>query len=215
MEGVIYEILNNVTGKRYIGQTHATRFEARMRAHKYPRANKISAIGRSVRKHGWDKFSCSILERVSIENLLVREKHWISHHNSMVPNGYNLTSGGELGKVYSAETKQKMRQHRLKILQDPIKREEFRIAALKGLSKVTAEQKSKRGLAGARLWSITYPDGHMEIIKNLTQFCKTNGLNAGSMGQVALGKARHHKGYICQYVDSKPLRKSGFTQEKK
>ena len=50
-------------------------------------------------------------------------------------------------------------------------------------------------------WEITFPDGQVIVIKNLTQFCKKKGLNQGGMNQVSLGRRKHHKLFKCRKIE--------------
>jgi len=63
-------------------------------------------------------------------------------------------------------------------------------------------EQSKRNVADSKSqeWFITYPDGQKEKIKNMTKFCRDNGLDQGALSNVAKGKNKHHKGYICEKV---------------
>ncbi len=112
----IYLTKNMVTGKKYVGW-HAT--------------NKLydNYIGsghlfqKSVKNHGKNNFINGIIEFCTENNFLEREKYWIKEFNTLIPNGYNLTMGGE-GNVgykhtlenieffknrrYSEESKKKM-----------------------------------------------------------------------------------------------------------
>lgn len=47
-------------------------------------------------------------------------------------------------------------------------------------------------------YKITKPNGDIEIIKNLAQYCRDNNLNSSTMSQVALGNHKHHKQYKCE-----------------
>lgn len=90
----IYIIKNTINNKVYIGQS--VNAGKRFLSHK-SRANSNSdnsAIHDAMNKLGVDNFYFEILES-QIENYNEREKYWISYYNSIVPNGYNLTEGGE------------------------------------------------------------------------------------------------------------------------
>jgi group I intron endonuclease len=50
--------------------------------------NKIS-------KHGKKNFTRTVLEFCQFDNVLEREKYWIKQKNTIFPNGYNLTKGGD------------------------------------------------------------------------------------------------------------------------
>ena len=45
-------------------------------------------------KYGFEKFHYEILD-YQVEDYNEREKYWIQQYNSLIPNGYNITSGGD------------------------------------------------------------------------------------------------------------------------
>lgn len=49
-------------------------------------------------------------------------------------------------------------------------------------------------------YKIIRPEGTIEIIKNLNQFCKDNNLNSSHMYDVARGRRKHHKNYRVEKV---------------
>lgn len=98
--GYIYKIINIKNQKIYIGQTTKKRPTDRFSQHKYfalhPQQEKsISYLHRAMKSDGIDNFKFEIIEQV--DNLLLneREKYWIKQYNSLTPNGYNLTVGGQ------------------------------------------------------------------------------------------------------------------------
>ncbi len=106
----IYCIKSLVDGKRYIGQS--TNIERRWRDHKY-----LLDGGRTINKHferAWKKygrsnFEFSILLECEVEKLDEIEKYYINEYQTMNPNkGYNLESGGNVGRTFSLETRKKM-----------------------------------------------------------------------------------------------------------
>jgi hypothetical protein len=84
--GVIYCITNQINGKKYVGQTIVP-LRKRMSRHKYAE----SAIGNAIRKYGFDNFKVEVLHEARQEVLGDIEKECILNHDSMYPNGYNLT----------------------------------------------------------------------------------------------------------------------------
>ena len=50
-----------------------------------------------------ENFNFEVIEEVENSLLNEREIYWISFYNSLVPNGYNLTAGGEGTKSYSRQ----------------------------------------------------------------------------------------------------------------
>lgn len=71
--------------------------EERMKEHtKKSRATSNSYIDRAIAKYGIDAFEVSVIEECDIEEKLSeREIYWIAFYNCRIPNGYNITSGGE------------------------------------------------------------------------------------------------------------------------
>jgi group I intron endonuclease len=107
--GSIYLITNAVTGRCYVGQTVSS-LARRFGGH---RADAASGRGRllakSMRKHGSDAFSIDALEAdVPVSSLDDAERFWVQWYGTIVPAGYNLTSGGNRATKPSAETRAKL-----------------------------------------------------------------------------------------------------------
>lgn len=112
MQGVfhVYLIKNSENDKLYVGVT-TKGYEQRFSTHKYQsrKNGRCSALYAAMRKHGDEKFSVELLEVCSsFENMNERERHWIKELNTMSPNGYNLTDGGDAG-VLVPESMEKVR----------------------------------------------------------------------------------------------------------
>ena len=75
----IYKIENTFTGKCYIGQT--TNPERRKREHFTGSSN--DRLRQAIGSEGGNRFSFSILEKVSGEEANHREAHWIRHHKEI------------------------------------------------------------------------------------------------------------------------------------
>ncbi len=62
--------------------------------------------------------------------------------------------------------------------------------------------RNKKGVDNnlSKQFVITHPNGHQETIKGLNEYCRQYSLNSSSMVQVAKGKAKQHKGFICCYA---------------
>ena len=103
----IYGWHNIITNKWYIGMTK--NLKNRMMDYHKLNFKYQSNFYKSIKKHGLQNFVCYILEVCDQSILSDREKYWIKEKNSMTPNGYNLTSGGEGGYIRSDETKEKIR----------------------------------------------------------------------------------------------------------
>lgn len=106
MYGIIYKLTCLITWKPYVGQTTKT-LDERFIQH----SRTDSLIGNAIRKYGAENFLREVLEVCDTqEQLNEREKFWIAYFNSKVPNGYNLTDGGEgmAGRHHTPESKAKM-----------------------------------------------------------------------------------------------------------
>lgn len=84
----IYKIVNKLNNKVYIGQSIEP--ENRWKVHK---KKNLSYIGSALKKYGEENFTFEVIEWTKDYNY--REKFWIQKYNSLSPNGYNLTPGGE------------------------------------------------------------------------------------------------------------------------
>lgn len=95
MEKYIYQILNKANNKCYIGQSKNC--QRRFKEHKTALNNnkhENRCLQFAWNKYGSDSFEFNILEDKA-ENYNDLEKQWIKRLNSIVPNGYNILSGGE------------------------------------------------------------------------------------------------------------------------
>lgn len=89
---VIYCVENNTNGKKYIGKRQVS-----------PKAffgmdywGGGQLIKKAIAKYGKENFSRFIIETcVDVEELDDREKYWIRTFNAKVPNGYNISDGGD------------------------------------------------------------------------------------------------------------------------
>jgi group I intron endonuclease len=106
--GSIYVIKNKVNGKCYVGQTRKP-IEKRFEQHLRKSSNCI-CLRNAITRHGKEFFSIEVLwssDDCTDEELNNKEIKFISELNTITPNGYNLTHGGE-GCTPTEETRQKM-----------------------------------------------------------------------------------------------------------
>lgn len=88
----VYCHINKINGKKYIGITKQ-KPERRWRNGK---GYKSQIFSKAIEKYGWDNFDHTILEDNIPENLIeYKEQYYIQLYNTVVPNGYNSTTGGE------------------------------------------------------------------------------------------------------------------------
>lgn len=82
----IYKITNLINGKSYIGQS--VHIERRWTEHCLPSTKSL--IANAIHKYGKENFSFQVLEECLQEHLDEREEYYITHFNTIVPNGYNI-----------------------------------------------------------------------------------------------------------------------------
>ena len=91
---IVYLITNIINGKRYVGWTSKS-LEIRWRQHSRRHTNCF-ALHNAISKYGVENFSVEILFSVLTKELAAElEIEYIERYNTMAPNGYNLTSGGD------------------------------------------------------------------------------------------------------------------------
>jgi hypothetical protein len=103
----IYILENKINKKCYVGQTVNTVNE-RISGHIHNKESYGSIITKALNKYGLDNFNIYKFE-CDEEDLDYFEIGFIKTHNSLVPNGYNVESGGNKNKHLSEKTKIKLR----------------------------------------------------------------------------------------------------------
>lgn len=108
----IYRILNIINGKSYIGQTKNTfRIRYNCRDDWWNISSNIALKG-AVNKYGAENFKIEIIfeEKFLNQELLNElERFYIKKFNSLSPDGYNLTTGGETSYSHTEQAKEKNR----------------------------------------------------------------------------------------------------------
>ncbi len=115
LTGIVYMIINNLNGKKYIGHTKLTFFI------RYNRMGSIGVFGRGVRNsmkcHGHECFSVKILKS-GIESEEERENleiKYIKEYDTIYPKGYNFLPGGKIkGQKAHEDTKRELSERQSK-----------------------------------------------------------------------------------------------------
>jgi len=127
--GLIYLITNKVNGQQYVGQTKRN-VRLRWGAHKW---TKSGILGKAFKKYGLNNFIFEeIISCFDKDSLNYYEKYFIEFYNTLRPNGYNLTTGGN-DYTFDNETKQKMRNKKLN------KESTNHIVGVKAINTITSE----------------------------------------------------------------------------
>jgi group I intron endonuclease len=109
--GIIYCIINNITGKIYIGKTSKD-LEIRKRNHEYNINRYDGFLQRAFKKYGFKNFSWKILDKTEdpIELNRLEQDYICMFGSSFKKLGYNMTEGGE-GGLPNAEVLQKYKRN--------------------------------------------------------------------------------------------------------
>lgn len=123
--GAIYRIVNTINSKMYIGKTLEKCPYTRWKEHQRNISNNIGcpALRDAVNKHGINNFKFELIIICFDEDASYYECEYIQQFNTIVPNGYNITKGGEgggfVGKKHSDKTKQLLRSRTIQYFNDP------------------------------------------------------------------------------------------------
>jgi group I intron endonuclease len=112
---IIYKATNKITNKIYIGQT-INSLEKRIKSHiKESKLENNRPFLLSLAKYGIDNFFFEVIDEAnSLDELNEKEIYWISEFNSISPNGYNITFGGQGKKLKPSDEFKKLVSEGLK-----------------------------------------------------------------------------------------------------
>ena len=91
----IYKIEHKETGKSYVGLSVDIFKRWKEHSNFWQAKKNWSVIKKALHKYGLENFTFTILEECLKDELNEKEKHWIKELNTISPNGYNMTAGGE------------------------------------------------------------------------------------------------------------------------
>ena len=163
MQEVAYTVYchtNLFNGKQYIGIT-------KRKPEKRWGLNGVrysdQAFGYAIDKYGWGNFSHEILmDGLTKEQAEAEERRLIKERNTLVPNGYNLNTGGGIGLEVSDITRKKLRESRLGATASQKTRE--KISVIHKGKTVSEETKrkisdSRKGIKESDEWKQHISDG--------------------------------------------------------
>lgn len=139
----VYQIINTVTGKVYVGSSKNV---GKRRAQHFSQLQRgvhhSKRLANSLKIHGIECFSFEVLEECEETDLLTREFYWICTKNS-VKNGYNTRFKPEtnLGIKHSDESKRNMSEAHKGYKHTPEARENYSKASkLRGVAPSTYQK---------------------------------------------------------------------------
>ena len=122
--GFIYKITNTVNGHMYVGKTTKT-IEQRWEEHqKKAKQHPNRYLYDAMNCYGYDNFLIEVVEECCNEVLDEREQYWIAQFDTLIPNGYNMTMGGEGGDTWSKNPNKELSSMKLIVANRGKKRSE-------------------------------------------------------------------------------------------
>lgn len=225
---VIYCLINKTNNKKYVGKAEKTAWKRWLRhVRDAYKPDCTTAIGRAILKYNEKNFELFIIDNsLTPGELNQKEKYWIKELNTLVPNGYNLTEGGEgvSGIKQSEETKNKKRQamkgkqfteeHKKNISigsKGIAKRnkgfkhstETKEKISLKKIGKFTEKQKNWQNIRKEQLkkpiLQFTLDNILIKEWKSAKDIEQETGIFATSIGKICKGKGNSAGGFIWKY----------------
>lgn len=97
---LIYKVTNKINNKSYIGLTTRT-LEERKSEHLRHTYSENTYFHRAINKYGKENFLWEIIDDTSksLKELKEKETYYIKYFNTLAPNGYNISAGGEYPKI--------------------------------------------------------------------------------------------------------------------
>lgn len=202
--GYIYKITNTINNKCYIGQT-LNDVKERWRQHKKKGTN-CRYLKHAFIKYGFDKFKFELICICFDTDLDKFEIDYIKKFNCLVPNGYNLKSGGLGGGRLSKESKEQISKTLKNMYLNGY------IHPNKGI-KLSKEHRNKLSIAhmGRKL-----SKEHLENMKDVgnkkvLQFSLTGKLlNVYKTGKQAANKNNTTKAGVSMVCNGKRIQLKGF-----
>lgn len=105
--GYIYKVTHKDTGMSYIGLTTCSDVKERWRGHLSGKDNYY--FNNVLKKYDKDAFTWEVLIICFNEDVSYYEKEYIKKYNTIRPNGYNLTEGGERGWKHHPDSIEKLK----------------------------------------------------------------------------------------------------------
>ena len=195
--GIVYKVTDLLNNKVYIGQTvediGSRKWEHESRAR---RGKGDTYFNRAMIKHSFENFTWYVLEKCdNKEEMDEMEFHYIKQYNAYGDGGYNLTFGGEGSHGY---------KHSQEVCKF--------ISEMKTGIKMSEKSIRIRSEKQSLDWEITYPNGEVEQVRNLNEFCRLNALAPAGMSRVAYGKRKSHKGFKCRRLSPKKFSHSNTAK---
>ena len=199
----IYRILNKISKKCYIGETKCKDVIWRWNQHKQKiEINKgCPALRDAVKKYGIDNFEFSVLIICFDDERFKYEIEYIKKYNSVVPNGYNLTNGGEgggfQGKTHTEEVKNGIKNKlKQKYIDNPELKEQMSERNKIVMSNPEIREKIKNGILNSENWK--------KVVANMrNRNHKNSNHTEETKNKISESLKKYHAGNVKNECDNK------------
>lgn len=219
---IIYKSRNKITGKIYIGQTTHT-LNKRIKSHiKESKKESNRPFMLSINKYGIDNFEFEIIDSTdNLDELNDKEIYWIDFYNSVSPNGYNVTGGGqgkkmkttkELSRIISEGLKNSKKWQETKNSEEYIQKRKEYFGWSKG-KKYSREHKEKIweknkerilkfNKSTSKKWIVIDGENNISRITGKEEYFNNLGMDTGDISRMSKilsqGKnIKRYNGYYC------------------
>lgn len=208
--GYIYKITNLQNNKIYIGKT-TTCIQERFSKHIYE-ANTPNTKGymfilhKAFRKYGINNFNIEQIEEIDNSLLNDREIYWINFYNSMIPNGYNMTFGGEGSTkinyklVYELWNSGKSISQIASILNHSIAQLKIILSSYKNFNN---EENNKRTINATKKQVRQYDKNTNELIKihdSIKDAAAAVNVDRSCISRCCSGKKKSSRGFVWRFI---------------
>lgn len=212
-----YVVTHKATGKRYYGVRYARNCSPSDLWVSYFTSSKT--IKNIIAREGIAAFQSEVRRTfATIEDARVWEEKVIRRIKAATsPLWFNMSEGNRLffsdclGRTFTKRSKARMSASAKKRCPSTRTRSETTRSKMSeslaghAVSDETRQKISQALSDPSRIpyskgWNITFPDGCVIQISNLSRFCSEHGLDKSNMVKVSRGKIRHHKGYRCELL---------------
>lgn len=208
--GYIYKITNLQNNKIYIGKT-TTCIQERFSKHIYE-ANTPNTKGymfilhKAFRKYGINNFNIEQIEEIDNSLLNDREIYWINFYNSMMPNGYNMTFGGEGSTkinyklVYELWDSGKSISQIASLLNHSIAQLKMILSSYKNFNN---EENNKRTINATKKQVGQYDKNTYELIKiydSIKDAAAAVNVDRSCISRCCSGKKKSSRGFVWRFI---------------
>lgn len=138
--------------------------------------------------------------RQKISNLK-KNRPLSEEHRQKISMSLKKDNSPNFGKSLSEKTKKKISKSKKG---KPLSRETCQKMSESRKGNVLLKKtRQKIGEANSCDWLIVFPNSREEIVRNMSKFCKENGLFLSNMSRVASGYQKHHKHFKCKKLDKR------------